>query len=73
MVGSNRMKDWKRSVGTWERRQRASPRASVYERTYTEEELEKRVRDPLREWMEQMEKEDESGDVDRTVSGSART
>lgn len=50
MVGRNKMKDWKASVRTWERSQKGATKFE--ERSYTREELDAKIRDPLADLLE---------------------
>ena len=56
MVGKTKMRDWKATVRSWERTEFSKKNQSRFdERSYTEEELNARIRDPLAEFMEGME------------------
>ena len=55
MVGRNKMKDWKATVRTWERSEFSKKGQPKFEeRSYTREELDAHIRDPLAEMMEEL-------------------
>lgn len=55
MVGRNKMKDWKATVRTWERSEfNKKGQPKFEERSYTREELDAHIRDPLAEMMEEL-------------------
>ena len=54
-VGKNKMKDWKAAVRTWERSEfNKKGQTRFEERSYTREELDAHIRDPLAEMMEEL-------------------
>ena len=53
MVGRTKMKDWKATVRTWERSEFSKKGQTKFdERSYTREELDSKIHDPLKELME---------------------
>jgi predicted phage replisome organizer len=55
MVGRNKMKDWKATVRTWERSEfNKKGQPKFEERSYTREELDAHIKDPLAELMEEL-------------------